>query len=129
MNIVNYFFLPLPGSNFRFTIPLFILFGLLIVGSFILRFLLRRKKRGDPILYRLFKKTAGHMRLIGIIGFLLVLARINKAPMLSMRILLYSVLIIFVIWAWKQIYCYRVTYPREHEHFRRKTAQIKYLPK
>lgn len=125
MKILDYFFRPIPGSPFRFYIPLLILAILILIGGIMMMKILRKKKE-DRAFKKLFSGVPGQCFWIGIIILLNIGARYERFPLVGSRFVLYIVLGFFVYFSIKYIYNYRKKLPKLREQFKETPVQKKY---
>jgi L-asparagine transporter-like permease len=119
-----YLFYPLPGSQFKFYIPLLILALLLIVGGVIFSALYKNRKKTDFAFKRLFVKTSKRLVILGILFLLLVVVRYENIPYFSMRIWIYLSLFLLLFFAYKTAKTFKVEYPKEKENIMNKLGPI-----
>jgi len=122
---MNYLFSKLPGTEFKFYIPLLILAGLLIVGGLIFGSIYKKKKKEDFAFKRIFKKLSKTAILMGILFGFLLLVRYEGIPYFSMRIWLYLSLLLLVFFIYRYFKKWRVDYPREKENVEYRRAASK----
>lgn len=125
MKILDYFFRPIPGSPFRFYIPLLILAILILIGGIVMMKILRKKKE-DRAFKKLFSRIPEQCFWIGIIILLNIGARYERFPLVGSRFVLYIVLGFFLYYCVKHIYNYRKKLPKLHEQFKETPVQKKY---
>lgn len=111
--MLEYLFTPIPGSRFRFYIVFIVIAALLFVGSFFFSFLLKKHKKDDKALKKLFERIPSSMRLFAIILGLLLFVRYSRVPYISTRIVFF----LFLAWVLYKItraaYIYVKIYPLE----------------
>lgn len=125
MKIFDYFFRPIPGSPFRFYIPLLILGIVILIGGGIMMRILRKKKE-DRSFKKLFSAIPGQCFWIGILLLLNIGARYERFPLVGARFLLYIVLGSLIYCSLKHLYNYVKKLPKLREQFKETPAQKKY---
>lgn len=106
-----YFFAPVPGSQFKFYIPLIILIVVLIAGGIAFSIFYKKKKKEDLAFKRLFKNTSKRMILFGILFLVLIMSRYQRIPYFSMRILIYVALTALIFFTYKTVKTAKIDYP------------------
>lgn len=115
--MLSYFFSTAPGSVFKYYIPLFILIGILILGSIIFSFYYKQKKKTDFAFKRLFKQFGNRLLIFGILYLFLIIVRFENIPYFSMRIWLYlTTLALLYLVVYKYLKSYFISYPKEKQN-------------
>ena len=130
---MNYLFNSVPGTEFRYYIPLLILATLLILGAMVFSQIYKRRKKFDFAFKRLFKNLSNRLIIIGILLLILVAVRYEQIPYFSMRLWLYAVLLFLLYTFYRYIKIYLKDYPKEKLNVKKKThfakkEENKYLP-
>ncbi|MFA6992069.1 MAG: hypothetical protein WC269_02195 [Candidatus Gracilibacteria bacterium] len=115
-SILGYLFKAIPGSNFKYTIPVLVVAVLLILAGIVFGYIYNKKKKDDFAFKRLFKKTGSRLVLMGILFLVLVGVRYENIPYFSMRIWLYlsALLLLYVIYKLGKNFF--KDYPKEREN-------------
>ncbi len=124
----SYLFTIQPGSEFKFMVPLIVLFLILTVGSFYIDGWIKKQPHRAAI-RELLPKFGSRLRLLGIIGFLLLFARYENIPYFAMRFMLLAFLIGIAAYIGYSLYKYKTHLPELLETRKKKATHHKYLPK
>lgn len=134
-SIISNVFSTLPGAQFKYYIPMLILVFALIIGGVVFSIIYKKKKKEDFAFKRLFAKTSKRLILFGILFLVLTMVRYENIPYFSMRLWLYSSILLFVYFAYKTITVYYKDYPREKSNVhnnmaihKKKVVKNNYLP-
>lgn len=116
LNLIRYFFHPIPGSPFKFYIPLLIIAALLVLFGIGIRYYLKKKGRDDKPLKKLFGNLpfACYWFAAFILGNLF--GRYERFPLLGARFVLYGTAIIMTYTFLKALYRYKKTYSKQAAH-------------
>lgn len=132
-NFFHYLLDSVPGTEFRYYVPLLVLSVLLVIGAIVFSQIYKRRKKFDYAFKRLFKSVSGRLIIIGILILILVAVRYEQIPYFSMRLWLYAVLLFLLYTTYKYIKVYLKDYPKEKANVEKKThfskkEENKYLP-
>lgn len=132
-NFFHYFFQSIPGTEFRYYIPLAIFIVLLLVAALAFSLIYRTKKKTDFAFKRLFKNLPKRLILIAILSLVYLLVRYENIPYFSMRIWLYVIIGLFIFFSYRYLKAYKVSYPKEKTNFEiahptKKANKKSYLP-
>lgn len=109
---LSYWFEPTPVSDFSYLdILTWCIIGLFVLG--IALHVVGRFVALHPIVRRFLRRLPGGIYLTAVISGFLVFARFQRAPYISMRILLFLVFIAFIVWLAILIYKFAKNYNRE----------------
>ena len=126
LDVLRYFFYPIPGSKFAYYIPLLIFVGLCIAGTIAMKYYIRKQGSEN----KAFKRTFGHFSYPLLwIAFLLLLnlfGRYERFPLLGSRFVLYIALVWAVYVIGKMVYSALKIYPAEKGRFKETPVQKKY---
>ncbi len=133
MEWLKYIFNLNPGQQFRFYIPLFIIAGLLMLGSIAFAFIYKSRKDNDFAFKRIFKNTGKKLFWTGFLFLFLTTVRYEAIPYFSMRFLLVVAFGVLAYILYTTIKDYKVVYPREKQNVSEKLSKAsqsknKYLP-
>lgn len=128
LNIIQYFFDPLPVGPFKYMYFFIVLAALSLIASVALRFYLKKQKE-DKIFKKLFKDLPGKIQLFAILEAAYVFVRFERMPYLSMRFLNYCVLAYGIYLAVHYAQLYFKVYPSEKKHREHQLKINKYLPR
>ncbi len=110
MEALIYLFSPIPGSAFKYSTAVMIFAVALIVIAIALIILIKIKNN-NKALRKVYRNTPGHFIWMGISLIVLTASRTNAIPYLSMRFLLYIILLISVYLVGLNIYRLFTKYP------------------
>ncbi len=129
-SFLQYLFMPVPGPNFKFLIPMLVLAGILIAAGVTFSELYRRKRNEDFAFKRLFKKVSGRLVIFGVWFIFLVAVRFENIPYFAMRVWIYMSLLLLVYAFYHYLRIYFKVYPFERINAQKKGPSIKskYLP-
>jgi hypothetical protein len=120
---INYLLDPNPGFDFLFLIPFTVIFGLFLLTGIIFG-LIKQLNRSLII-----AAVAQWLRWLGALGLILVFARYETLPYLSLRILYYLLALGFLIWLVIIIRKAAKVTPVSSEQTIRQQTYDKYLPR
>ncbi len=120
MKFIKYLLYPIPGSEFRFYIPLAILIFLLFASAVAFSIIYDRRKSYDFAFKRLFRKTALTLSLFGLLILFLIAVRYERIQYFSMRLWLFLSLI------WLSYYIFKIA-KRFHKDYKREKENVKNL--
>ena len=112
-SILDYFFTSVPGKEFAYYNHFYIFIGILFIGSIVFGQIYKKKRKTDVAFKRLYKKVSSRLIIFAIIFGFLILARYEKIPYFSTRILLSLTSLIFIYWLYKNIKSYKTSYLKE----------------
>lgn len=131
----SYIFSTLPGTEFKFKIPMLILAIALLGGAMAFSVVYKNRKKTDFAFKRLFAKTTKRLTMFGFLFLFLLAVRHENIPYFSMRLWVYISLLLLAYFAYKTIKAYKKDYPREKENVhnnlavhKKKAAVNRYLP-
>lgn len=129
-SFATYMFNIMPGSQFKFYIPMIAICLILLLGSLLFGFLYKNKKKEDLAFKHYFKKTANRLSLMGMLFLLLILVRYENIPYFSMRIWTYLSFLLLAYFIYKYLKTYFVDYTKERHNLHNKvfSPENKYLP-
>ena len=110
MQVLSYLFSPIPGTVFNYINLVLIYSGLLVVAAILLKVLFIVRK-GNKALKRTLKTAPSQFAWCGVILPLLALSRTNGVPYLSMRFILFIMVLLSVYYIAKSIYRMIKVYP------------------
>lgn len=125
MEILDYFFRPIPGSPFKFYIPLLIL-AILLIGLGIYMKKEIKKQKENRAFKKLFNAVPAQCFWIGALLLLNIGARYERFPLVGARFILYIILGFLIYYTIKHIRNYRKKYSKLQEEFKEKPEQKKY---
>ncbi len=125
LDILGYFFYPIPGSKFNYYVPVLIIAAILTILSITLKYYLKRHKENKS-LRRLFHGLPH--QIFWVVAFLLLnmFGRYERFPLLGARFVLYITTLAGLYVLGKSIYTYVKIYPKERVAFKETPAQKKY---
>lgn len=128
LNILKYFFEPLPVGPFKF---IYVFIGLIvaaIIASIALKIYLKKQKE-DKIFKKLFRSVPGKLQLYAFMEAIYVLVRYERMPYLSIRAFNYAIIAygLYVLITSAQLYI--KVYPAEKKHHEHQVNMNKYLPR
>ncbi len=128
LNILEYFFDPLPPGQFKFVVVFIVIAAIGFVVSSALMFYLKQQKN-DKIFKKLFRNLPGKLLTIAVMEGVYVIARYERMPYVSMRFLNYIVLAygLYVVIHYAQLYL--KVYPADKKHREHQLKKNKYLPR
>jgi len=110
MQIISYLFSPIPGSVFHYSLFLMIYAIILIVVAVIVKVLIITIKT-NKALRRVYRHMPNHFVWIALTLIILIKSRTTAIPYLSMRFLLYIIVLISLYLVTINIYRFFTKYP------------------
>lgn len=116
LNLIRYFFHPIPGSPFDFYVPLIIVAILLVLLGVGIRYYIKSRGKEDKAFKKLFHNLP--FSLYWFAGLILgnLFGRYERFPLLGARFVLYGTIILAVYTLGKAIYQYKKVYPTHIAH-------------
>lgn len=128
LNILQYFFDPLPSGPFKYMFVLIATAVLALALSIGLRIYIKKQK-DDKIFRKLFRDFPGKMQIFAFSEAIYILVRYERMPYLSIRFLNYMVLAYGLYIVFRAAQLYLKVYPADKKHHTEQLKLNKYLPR
>lgn len=126
LDLLRYFFHPIPGSTFNYYIPLLVLAVLLTIGGIALKLYIKKAGSDNRAFKKLFQNIPYQILWIVVFLLLNLFGRYERFPLLGARFVLYITVLAALYVIGKSIYRYVKVYPTEKLKFKETPAQKKY---
>lgn len=124
LDILSYFFYPIPGSKFDYYVPVLVIAAILSIFGIAFKYAMKHSE--NKTLRRLYRNLPYQILWIVILLLLNMFARYERFPLLGARFMLYITALAALYVLGKSIYTYVKIYPRERTMFKETPAQKKY---
>lgn len=128
MNLLEYFFTPLPSVQFPYLKLLIAIAVLLLAASIALRIVIKKMKE-DKVFKKTFRSLPGKLQTISVFEFLYIICRYIQLPFLSTRIINYLILGIGAFLIIKNLIIYFKKYPEMKKEYAKQQQLNKYIPR
>lgn len=126
-DIILHFFNPIPGQNFQYYIPLYILIAILIIlAAGIIVF--SKRSKDNKAFKKLFRSYPSKLGIIAGLFIVYVSVRYYSVAFFSMRFLLYVLIAITIYIFYSMIKTYISKYPEEKKRREERNELNKYIP-
>lgn len=112
LNVIQYFFHPIPGSPFKFYVPLMVLVGLLVALGIAARYYIKKVGREDRAFKKLFSHIPSSCYWIATFLAANLFGRYERFPLLGARFVLFAIVFALAYIIGKAVYTYKNVYKK-----------------